>query len=367
MKVCHVTSSHNRYDGRIFQKQLSSLAKKYDCYLICCDNLKDEIKNEVKIVSTNKKLKNVYERLFFANRILKKKCLEINADVYQFHDPELLSLALYMKKLGKKVIFDSHEDYEALFLEREWIPFFLRKILQKIYIKKEKNILSKLDLLICAAEHIKEKLIFYNKNTFTIENFPILSPKINKINTTNNFICFAGNVDSTWNHDVVINSISNIKNIKYLIVGNYTSEFLKNIESLESFYKVELIGKVPFEEIKQIYKKSKIGIALCSYRPNVNFKGGSLGITKIFEYMMYGLPVIFTNFQVFEKINNEKQFGIAVNPYDAIEVKNAINYLLDNPKLCNKMGNNGRKLVEEKYNWDILEQRLFKIYLNFEK
>ena len=56
IKVCHVTSAHNRYDGRIFLKQCVSLANNdYDVTLLCCDTLPDEKKNNVNIVSVNKK------------------------------------------------------------------------------------------------------------------------------------------------------------------------------------------------------------------------------------------------------------------------------------------------------------------------
>ena len=98
-----------------------------------------KVKDNVKIISTNKKFKNRYERFFKAKKLLKKKCMELDADIYQFHDSDLLSLALFMKKKGKKVIFDAHEDYEALFLEREWIPKYLRKILLKLFTLKEKG------------------------------------------------------------------------------------------------------------------------------------------------------------------------------------------------------------------------------------
>lgn len=366
MKVCHVTSAHSRYDGRIFLKQLVSLTKEYDCYLICCDDKDDEVKNNVKIISTHKKFKNRYERFFLATKVLKKKCLEVDADVYQFHDSELLDLALYMKKRGKKVIFDSHEDFEALFLERQWIPYFLRKALQKIYVKKERKVLPKLDLLICAAEHIKNKFLIYNKNSVVIENFPILVSNPIKKKVKKDYICFAGNIDSTWNHDVVINSISNIDNIEYLIAGAYPTNFFDSFKELNGFSKISLLGKIPPEELRKLYQKSKIGLALCSYRPNVNYKEGSLGITKIFEYMMYSLPVIFTDFTVFKNINKKSQFGISVNPYNVEEVKNAINQILDNPDLAKKMGENGRKLVEKNYNWNILEKKLLKVYKTLE-
>ena len=249
MKVCHVTSSHNRYDGRIFLKQLTSLAKKYDCYLACSDEGKDEIVNNVKIFSTHKKAKNHFERFFIIPKYLKKICLKVDADIYCFHEAELLNLAYFFKKCGKKVIFDSHEDYEMLFLEREWIPSFFRKILLKIYIQKEKKILPKLDYIICAAGQIRDKLIPYNKKTLVIENFPILNSNIKKVKHDKKVICFAGGIDKTWNHDKVIEAISSIKNIRYDIAGNYSLSYYESLKNINGFKKTNFLGKLKFEEV----------------------------------------------------------------------------------------------------------------------
>ena len=372
IKVCHVTSAHNRYDGRIFLKQCISLSKKYDVTLLCSDTQKNEIKNNIKIVSINKKFKTIFERLFLTKKYLKKKCLEINADIYEFHDPELLSLAKYMKKIGKKVIFDSHEDYKSLFDERKWIPNFLRKIMSTIYSKYEKSVLKNVDYILCAADHIKERLVKINKNCQVIPNFPIYEDvkKVSNNNTNNKnkifTICFAGSIDSEWNHDIVVKAIQNIENVRYLIIGNCSADYQKELKSIDKNNKIEFLGKLKYEEVKEMYRKSDIGIALCSYRPNVNFKNGSIGNTKIFEFMMFGLPVILTKFEVFEKINKEKQFGISVNPKDVKEVEEAILKMINDKKMVELYGKNGKELIKEKYNWNNTEKLLFNVYSNLE-
>lgn len=362
MKVCHVTSAHSRYDGRIFLKQLISLSKNYDCYLVCCDDLEDEIKNNINIKSTHRKFKNRYERFLKSKSILKKKCLEVDADVYQFHDVDLLNLAYEIKKLGKKVIFDAHEDYEALFLEREWIPTIFRKILLKNFINKEKKIYPKLDYIICAADHIEEKIKKYNSKTITIENFPILEEPIKKTNNKNNIICFAGSIRADWNHENIIKSINKIKNITYKIAGNYSEQYYNDLSIIDGFSKVKFLGRKSYKEVRELYKESKIGMALCSYLPNTGNKRGSFGNTKIFEYMMNELPIVFTDFDIYCEINKNKKFGIPVNPYNVGEIKEAIEYILNNPKEAENMGKNGRYLVEKKYNWEILEKKLLGMY-----
>ena len=363
ISVCHVTSAHSRYDGRIFLKQCSSLAKNnYKVTLLCCDTLDDEVKNKVNIVSINKQFSSLRDRIFNSKRMLKKMCLEINADIYQFHDPDLLSLALYMKRKKKVVIFDSHEDYPSLFLERQNIPFFLRKFLSSIYLLYEKHIFKKIDGVICVADYQLDRIKKINSNAVIITNYPIIDNDFKKNKSVKNTLCFAGGVRADWNHDTVIKAIEDIDDVKYMVAGSYKESYLETLKSYNGFEKVEFLGKLDKKGVKDLYSNSNVGIALCSYRPNTCYRKGSLGNTKIFEYMMYELPVIFTDFEVFKEILKEGIYGIAVNPYDSKEVEAALRYLLDNPKIAMEMGAIGRKLVVEKYNWEAQAKILIKFY-----
>ena len=363
ISVCHVTSAHSRYDGRIFLKQCSSLAKNnYKVTLLCCDTLDDEVKNKVNIVSINKQFSSLRDRIFNSKRMLKKMCLEINADIYQFHDPDLLSLALYMKRKGKVVIFDSHEDYPSLFLEKQSIPVFLRKCLSSVYSLYEKHVFKKIDGVICVADYQLDRIKRINSNAVIITNYPIIDNDFKKNKSVKNTLCFAGGVRADWNHDTVIKAIEDIDDVKYMVAGSYKESYLETLKSYKGFEKVEFLGKLDKKGVKDLYSNSNVGIALCSYRPNTCYKKGSLGNTKIFEYMMYELPVIFTDFDVFKNILKEGKFGIAVNPYDSKEVEAMLRYLLDNPKIAKEMGSIGRKLVVEKYNWEAQAKILIKFY-----
>ncbi len=98
------------------------------------------------------------------------------------------------------------------------------------------------------------------------------------------------------------------------------------------------------------------------YSPNVGYKRGTLGVLKIFEYMMVGIPVICTDFELWKEIVEGNNCGICVNPYDSIELVKAINYLLENKDIAKQMGDNGKKAVVEKYNWSTQEKVLLDMY-----
>jgi glycosyltransferase involved in cell wall biosynthesis len=88
---------------------------------------------------------------------------------------------------------------------------------------------------------------------------------------------------------------------------------------------------------------------------------GSLPV-KMFEYMAAGIPVIASNFPLWQEIFSTSECGICVNPLDPKAIGEAIQYLMDHPDEAEQMGRNGRKAVEEKYNWVIEEKKLLDLY-----
>ena len=116
MRVCHVTSIHQRYDTRIFQKECISLYKAgYEVFLLVNDENDSEVKNGVQIISTGETFKNRIDRFINLKQIMFSALMEIAAEIYHFHDPDLLPIALLLKKKRKdiKIVFDSHEDFPA--------------------------------------------------------------------------------------------------------------------------------------------------------------------------------------------------------------------------------------------------------------
>lgn len=96
-KNCHVTSVHYRYDTRIFLKMCTSLTQKYNTYLVVADGLGNEVKSGVNIIDIGSFLSRK-ERIFKAPNIVYQNALELDADLYHIHDPELMHIGLKLKK-----------------------------------------------------------------------------------------------------------------------------------------------------------------------------------------------------------------------------------------------------------------------------
>lgn len=361
MKICHVTSVHNRYDGRIFEKECTSLANKgYDVTLLCVDDKSDEVKNNVKIIHIDKKFKNKFDRILNSSKVLLKKACEIDADVYHLHDPELIILGKKLQKKGKKIIFDSHEDYPLLIMSKKWIKKPIRVLFSKYYTHLEKSNFPKFSALISVTPHIVNRLKEYNQKCYMVTNYPIIN-NIKKKTQFDNYICFAGGITEQWSHKNIINALEGI-NIEYKIAGKITDTYKKELSELNNYNKVKLCGILNKNEVQELYENSSIGMALCQESANVNYHEGSLGNTKLFEYMAAGLPIICTDFKLWEEIIKEYKCGICVNPNNILEVGNAIKEILNNPNLQKEMSINGIKATKEKYNWESQEKILYGIY-----
>lgn len=367
MRVCHLTSIHKRYDIRIFQKLCRSLAKKYDVTLIINDSLPNEVKDNVKIISTGIVYKNRFHRFMNRNKQLLKQALELNADVYHLHDPDLITIGLKLKKIGYRVIFDSHEDIPMQIREKTWIPRPIRKVISQIYESYEKRKLRKMDSLISVTPHIVERLIKINPNTHMITNYPLIRDfKKDYFIGTTFVIAFAGGIDESWNHELIIKAIKDIPDIRYIIAGPKNEIYLNKLKRLDGWNKVVYLGFISKNEVEELYDKANIGIALHNA---LQTKGvGTLGVNKVFEFMEAGLPYICTNYPIWTEFTKKYDMGLTIEYNNIKEIIDSINYFKNMSKdNYIRMSNNARKASEMEFNWDTQESKLFNIYSKFEE
>lgn len=359
MKVCHVTSVHPSTDVRIFWKECLSLAKRYEVSLIA-PNTEDRAEQGVNIYGVSLP-KGRLERQRCLGRVL-DKMTEIDADIYHFHDPELMRLGVKMKKRGKKVIFDSHEDVPMQILCKEYIPVFAKKPISMVYSWYEKSLLKKYDAIISVTPSIIERLEKINPFTFMVTNYPVLA----EYNPTREHlgggkICFAGGVAVQYMHENVIKALSKTS-ATYLLAGPAYPGYVDTLKQLAGWKQVEYLGIVNHDRVYEIYSQATAGVVLLDYTANVGYHRGTLGVLKLFEYMMAGIPVIATDFELWKEIVEGCDCGTCVDPHDIDAIADAITFYVGHPDIAKKQGENGRKAVEQKYNWGMQEKALYEVY-----
>jgi len=364
-KVCHITTVHPLFDTRIFYKETKTLVRVgYDVTLIAQHD-RDEIIEGIKIIALPKPQNRLYRMLFLTKKAY-KIALEQKADIYHFHDPEFLPWAVRLKKkTGAKVIYDIHEDYPKQILYKSWIPKFLRKLIANLFSIYEKREVKKIDYLITVGENIKKRLETINSNIEILKNFPILKKfdiknKKNKDNDIFNLI-YVGGLTKQRGITQIVQAMEYLPdNIKLTLLGKFSpKEYEEIVKALGGFQKTEYAGQVSYD----IVIKGLIGadVGLVCLWPIKNYYNAAEP-TKMFEYMAAALPIIASNFPLWKEIIEGNNCGICVNPLEPKEIAKAVEYLIKHPEEARKMGENGRRAVLEKYNWENESKKLLKVY-----
>jgi glycosyltransferase involved in cell wall biosynthesis len=364
MKIIHLTSVHTRYDNRIFFKQCCSLTNAgHDVSLVVADGKDDEIKDGVHIYDVGD-FKCRLKRMIWSTYLVFKKARELGAQVYHFHDPELLPWGLILRISGKKVIYDMHENLPKQVHNKTWLPTWSRYFLSSMIRLFERIVLSKLYIVMAELSYTKDYVWVKNKEVvlnLPIIDGPIMIPKIKKDFFTVGYI---GGVSRDRGIPMAAEALVQIRqkgvDVELICVGNVNDE----VSSNSSFQKglsegwLHSPGWVPSQEALPLIACCHVGVALL--RPIGNYIESYP--TKMFEYMAMGIPVLVSNFPLYRRIVYQYNCGLCVEPEDIEEVKRALIFFLNNPDESRKMGLRGRRAVEKKYNWGREEEKLLQFY-----
>ncbi|MFI3240162.1 MAG: glycosyltransferase family 4 protein [Bacteroidales bacterium] len=172
-------------------------------------------------------------------------------------------------------------------------------------------------------------------------------------------ITFVGQMLPTKGIFELIEVCSQIKNVKLNMYGllpeDIKREILKRVDKSSSQW-LNLVGEVDYNTIPKRMKESELFV-LPTYTegfPNV-----------ILESMACGCPIIASAVGAIPEmlnIDSDEPCGICVTPKDKVELKEKIEYLLDNPTIAKTLGSRARKRVVAEYSMDSVWNKLLDIW-----
>lgn len=364
IKVCHMTSAHPAEDVRIFHKECVSLAGAgYEVYLV--ERGESYEKNGVHIVGVGEIPASRRKRMTQGARKVYRAALAIDADIYHFHDPELLPYGLKLKRVGKKVIFDSHEKYSEQIRNKPYLPRWCARIVSACYAAYEHYVLKRIDGLVfpCRMEG-KQPFEGRCRHLATVNNLPRLEelydlydPSIPKYERS---VVQIGSLTEARGITHLIEALRDVDCTAYL-GGDFSSpSYREALEKLPGFTRVCYLGRLGREAVLDTLQHCRVGVATLL---NVGqyYRSDNLS-TKVYECMSLGLPVILNDSPYNLKTVERYHFGLCVNPAAPAEIASAIRRLLDHPEEARQMGENGRKAVKEEFNWGVEEKKLLALY-----
>jgi glycosyltransferase involved in cell wall biosynthesis len=296
------------------------------------------------------------------------------ASAYQLHDPELLPWAWILLLRRVPVFYDIHEDYSLAMQKKSYLPRWSRRLAGRIVALLERIFSLPFHLIIAEYSYAKRfpratpvlnyPLISLSESgsSFGIDPEPrdLVSPE-----SDNAHLLYTGHVTVERGALNLAKVIRDLPDVEISLVGRCYPDVARLMRQTAAggADRLHIIGEdryVPFHEIKTYYFKELWTAGIVLIPDILHFKEKQL--TKFFEFMSFGLPIIASDYPVWRKLISDQGVGICVNPEDSQEVKEAVDYLKSNPSVARKMGQRGRYLVRKEYHWKSQAKRLIELY-----
>ncbi|MBE0602483.1 MAG: glycosyltransferase family 4 protein [Deltaproteobacteria bacterium] len=353
-----MTSAHPRDDVRIFHKQCRSFAAHgYEVTLIVADNLGDELRDGVKIVDAGR-LPGRLNRMFRTTGRVFEKAVALSADLYLLHDPELIPIGLRLKRMGKKVVFDSHEDVPKQMYSRPYLGPVSQRLLSAAFSLYERFACRRLDGILAATPFIRDKFLEINPRTLDVNNYPFVGELDAAVpwGEKREEVCYVGVITGTRGIREVVRACGCLgTNARLNLAGVFSEPDVEaEVKALPGWSRVSERGFLDRAGVRELLGRSLAG--LVTFLPLPNHLDAQPN--KMFEYMSAGIPVIASDFPLWRAIIQGNDCGLLVDPLDPKAIAGAIDRLVENPGLARRMGENGRAAVLEKYNWSTEEGKL---------
>ena len=344
MKIVLYSNRHRADDNRVVELEAVHLAEHGHQVIVYAHNEEAKAKyDNIVNYQCENKTKDCFHQ-----------CMAANGDLYIFHDPGLLSLAVKLQKKGKVCLFDSHENYEEKLKSRIPRKFPLlapfKGIIAKLWWMYEHHCVSQLSGRICADRTVVEK---YGDRTFLLPNMPSreffgnLPQRV--VREDVHTLIYVGTI--TWDRGIIEAAeaiqLCTHSNVQLQVIGDTKDEELK--KKIQSYANVVWNGRVAWRNLTSHLVNADIGIVLLQPTEAYYYCPGE-NIVKLWEYMSVGLPILISDFPGLRKLNDELHFGCTVKPDDVQEIAKQIDWMIDHPDAVKQMGENGRKAVIENYN-----------------
>lgn len=362
MKIAHLTSAHPRDDIRIFVKECRSLtAAGHELMLVVADGLGPAVRDGVRILDVGS-ARGRLDRMLRVTRRVYAQALALEADVYHFHDPELLPVGGALRRAGKRVVFDAHEDVPKQLLGKHYLGPVTKRLLSFVFSVYEHRACRKLDGIIAATPSIRDKFLRVNRNTIDINNFPMIGELEGNIGWDRKAdeVCYVGGIAAIRGIREVVAAMALARpRIRLNLVGGFAEEAVAEaVRAAPGWPQVNALGVQDRAGVRDVLARSRAGIV--TFLPVPNHVDAQPN--KMFEYMSAGVPVIGSHFPLWREILEGNDCGLCVDPLDPSAIADAVNRLVENPVLAQRMGENGRRAVTQRYNWAAEEKKLLAFY-----
>jgi glycosyltransferase involved in cell wall biosynthesis len=364
MRIAHLTSVHDALDDRIFSRECRSLARAgYEVMIVAPGDAPAERAVDGVRIRTVPSPRNRLERMVVTGPAVVRTAMRERCEIYHLHDPELMPLGLWLRLIGKRVVYDSHEDVPKDVAQKRYIPALLRRPLAYLIAQLSRAFTRIFDATVAAVPSIADGL---RGRRVVIRNYPVLDDVLafgkRAWGERSRAAIYAGSISESRGVREMLAAMTVPEmpgDARLTLAGRFDDPSLATELAAEGGWeRVEFTGWLPADALWRIMGDAKVGIV--ALHPTPAFVE-SLPV-KLFDYMALGLPVVASDFPAWRSIIESAHCGILVDPTDPRDIGRAIAYLLRKPDEAETMGRNGREAVISRYAWDAEARRLLALY-----
>lgn len=363
IKIAHLTSHHEPFDNRIFARECRSLAAAGYEVVLVCQHDRDEQRDGVQILAVPR-YRNRLERFTRTAWRVFRRGLATDARVYHFHDPELIVWGLVLRLLGRTVVYDVHEDFAQAAAGRSWVPGPLRPVLGALYTGLaglSRRLFRVVIAERCYAGTFPDGLPVLNYPR--AERFAALAALDRSLPPDRLRLLYTGNVFASRGAYAHVALLRHLPGAELVLLGKCDPALgaeLRGLAGPGARLTLDDSGAwIPHDRILAAYGESwTVGLALFPDDPEYHEKE----LTKLFEYMAAGIPIIGSDFPVWRALIEGTGAGICLPPEDAAGAAAAIRALAADPARARAMGEAGRRAVRDRFNWETQVPGLLRLY-----
>ena len=365
MKICMLTSVHAWNDVRIYSKMVQGLVRLgYGVSVIAPgESSGPPPSQEGMLFYRVPPPKSRWTRIGKTARQVCQIASGIQADIYHFHDPELLPWALWLRrKTGRPVVYDVHEDVRLQVRDKGWLPRWSRPWVARLTGWVEDYCARRVDGIVAATPAIARRFTKHPR-CIVVQNFPWrdeLAPPVENGRRKDGFFIYVGGISAVRGVREMIAALKIAgPETRLVLAGEWESAALRTeCSQLPGWEQVEELGFVDREGVRHLLQRAQAGMVL--FHPLGNHLESQPN--KLFEYMSAGLPVIASDFPLWRTIVEDAGCGLLVNPLYPKSIASAMRWVLSHPEQAQEMGNRGRQAVVEHYHWEKELPKLLELY-----
>lgn len=356
-RVVHFTTVHPRSDTRIFAKECQSLARAgfHVTLLAPGDGTTSEANG---VISRTLRIPDSrLARMTLGQMRMLGAVLKSRADIFHFHDPELLPTGLILRLLGRRVVFDSHEHIAQGFGEKPWLPAWSRGVARALGRAVEFIADRCMSSVIVTTAGMRQE--YPHGRTVLLRNLP----KRDEFSEPpaweerRQAVCYVGLV-CEYRGARQIARLTGRTRASVIVAGRLPDDEREVLEAEPGWSAVDYRGLLDRTGVVALMSEAQIGLA--TLLPMRNFDDSIP--TKLLEYLAAGIPVIASDFPSWRALTEGVDCVVFVDPLDEDAIAAAVNGLLADPDRARAMGERGRKLVLERYVWEREFENLLDLY-----